>query len=38
MTIEIVLKLTDPDILANEIVENIEASLESFREIANNLE
>ena len=25
--------LPDPDILANEIIENIEASLESFREI-----
>ena len=27
--------LPDPDILANEIVENIEAALESFREIAD---
>ncbi|WP_319506556.1 hypothetical protein [uncultured Methanolobus sp.] len=25
--------LPDPDILANEIIENIEASLESFREV-----
>lgn len=27
--------LPDPDILANEIVENIEAALEGFREIAD---
>lgn len=27
--------LPDPDVLANEIVENIEAALESFREIAD---
>lgn len=30
--------LPDPDILANEIVENIEAGLESFREIVGSLE
>ncbi|MEX2347713.1 MAG: class I SAM-dependent DNA methyltransferase [Balneolaceae bacterium] len=30
--------LPDPDILANEIVENIEAGLESFREIVSSLE
>jgi type I restriction enzyme M protein len=30
--------LPDPDILANEIVENIEAGLESFREIVSGLE
>jgi len=30
--------LPDPDILAAEIVENIEAGLESFREIVNSLE
>ena len=30
--------LPAPDILANEIVENIEAGLESFREIVNGLE
>ncbi len=30
--------LPDPDILANEIVEDIEAGLESFREIVNELE
>ncbi|WP_111308668.1 class I SAM-dependent DNA methyltransferase [Confluentibacter sediminis] len=29
--------LPDPDILANEIIENIEASLDSFREIMNTL-
>lgn len=29
--------LPDPDILANEIIENIEAGLESFREIAETL-
>jgi type I restriction enzyme M protein len=30
--------LPDPDILANEIIENIEAGLESFREIVGELE
>ena len=30
--------LPDPDILANEIVENIEAGLESFREIVSSLD
>lgn len=30
--------LPDPDVLANEIVENIEAGLESFREIVSSLE
>ncbi|MDO8551017.1 MAG: class I SAM-dependent DNA methyltransferase [Ignavibacteria bacterium] len=29
--------LPDPDLLAQEIVENVEAGLESFREIVNNL-
>ncbi len=29
--------LHDPDILANEIIENIESGLESFREIAEVL-
>jgi type I restriction enzyme M protein len=29
--------LPDPDILANEIIENIEAGLDSFREIMENL-
>ncbi len=30
--------LPDPDILANEIIENMEAGLESFREVANIVE
>ncbi|MEI6765309.1 MAG: hypothetical protein WCM76_06680 [Bacteroidota bacterium] len=29
--------LPDPDVLALEIIENLEAGLESFREIANGL-
>lgn len=29
--------LPDPDVLANDIVENIEAALDSFREIINKL-
>jgi type I restriction enzyme M protein len=29
--------LPDPDLLAQEIVENLEAGLQSFREIVNNL-
>lgn len=29
--------LPDPDILANEIIENIEAGLESFKEIVETL-
>ena len=29
--------LPDPDLLAQEIVENLEAGLESFREIVNSL-
>ena len=29
--------LPDPDILSQEIVEDLEAALEQFREIANNL-
>jgi type I restriction enzyme M protein len=29
--------LPDPDLLATEIIENVEASLENFREILNNL-
>ena len=29
--------LPDPDILAQEIVENLESGLESFKEIVNNL-
>ena len=30
--------LPDPDILANEIIENMEAGLESFREVASMVE
>ena len=30
--------LPDPDVLAGEIIENLEAGLESFREILENLE
>jgi type I restriction enzyme M protein len=30
--------LPDPDVLAQEIVEDLEAALEQFREIANDLE
>jgi type I restriction enzyme M protein len=29
--------LPDPDILANEIIENVEAGLESFREIVETI-
>ncbi|MCD6398183.1 MAG: hypothetical protein J7L71_11655 [Spirochaetaceae bacterium] len=29
--------LPDPDVLAGEIIENIEAGLESFREIMNTI-
>ena len=30
--------LPEPDIIAQEIIENIESALESFKEIANNIE
>jgi len=29
--------LPDPDVLANEIIENVEAGLEGFREIAETI-